>query len=231
MTSLKQAVQLVILIRYIQRYSQVIAKQSLFKRMGMHFVRLNDGSLDIYQGSGHSTPHGITFDEKANGINVVAVLGKEAWKKGVMLIEDVMIVELYVEMGIVLGALGIDHLNQTHTFMAKSVILAAGGANGLYPNVTPRIAHKMYRTTGDGYALALRAGLSLIDMEFANFRDTPPHGRLGGTLVNSLGESVMDKYAPEKGASAPRGKIVEAIYLEMRAGNGPLVIEMKGVEE
>ena len=194
--------------------------------MGMRFVRLTDGSLDIYKGSGHSAPHGITFDEKANGINVVAVLGKEAWKKGVKLVEEVMIVELFVDNGIVLGALGIDNLNQTHVFSAKTVILACGGANGLYPNVTPRIAHKMYRTTGDGYALALRAGLSLIDMEFANFRDTPPHGRLGGTLVNSLGESVMDKYAPEKGGSAPRGKIVEAIYLEMRAGNGPLVIEI-----
>ena len=198
----------------------------LLQNIGMRFVHLSDGNLDIYQGSGHSAPHGITFDEKANGINVVAVLGKEAWKKGVKLVEEVMIVELFVDNGIVLGALGIDNLNQTHVFSAKSVILASGGANGLYPNVTPRIAHKMYRTTGDGYALALRAGLALIDMEFANFRDTPPLGRLGGTLVNSLGESVMDKYAPEKGGSATRGKIVEAIYLELRAGNGPLVIEI-----
>ncbi len=203
-----------------------LQEAELLQQMGMRFVRLADGTLDIYQGSGHSVPHGITFDEKANGINVIAVLSKEAWKKGVRLAEEIMITELLVDDARIVGALGIDDQNRIHVFSAKAVVLAAGGANALYPNVAPRIAHSMYRTTGDGYALALRAGIALIDMEFANFRDTPPLGRLGGTLVNSQGEAVMSKYAPGKEGSAPRGKIVEAIYLEMRAGNGPLTIEI-----
>lgn len=203
-----------------------LSEADSLQRMGVRFVHLADGSLDFYQGSGHSVPHGITFDEKSNGINFVAVLGKEAWKKGVKLVEEVMIVELLVDNGAVLGAVGIDQDNQLKIFSAKAVVLAAGGANGLYPNVVPRIAHQIYRTTGDGYCLALRAGLSLIDMEFANFRDTPPLGRLGGTLVNSRGEPVMEKYAPRKGETAPRGTIVEAIYRELKAGHGPLHIEL-----
>lgn len=203
-----------------------LSEAESLQRMGVRFVHLADGSLDLYQGSGHSAPHGITFDEKSNGINFVAVLGKQAWKKGVKLVEQVMIIDLLVDNGTVFGAVGIDQENQIRLFPAKAVVLAAGGANGLYPNVVPRIAHPMYRTTGDGYCLALRAGLSLIDMEFANFRDTPPLGRLGGTLVNSRGEPVMEKYAPQAGGTAPRGTIVEAIYREMQAGNGPLYIEL-----
>jgi len=64
-------------------------------------------------------------------------------------------------------------------------------------------------------------------MEFANFRDTPPLGRLHGTLVNRHGEAVMEKYAPNLGGTAPRGVIVEAIYREMQAGNDPLTIELE----
>ena len=62
-------------------------------------------------------------------------------------------------------------------------------------------------------------------MEFANFRDTPPAVRLAGRYVNSKGEPFMSKYDPML-ENAPRGKIVEALYLEMQAGNEPITIEM-----
>jgi len=203
-----------------------LVEPRLLEEMGVRFVRIEGGDYDLYRGAGHSAPHGLTFDETENGINFVAVLGKEAWKRGVHIIEEVMINELIVDDHRVLGAVGVSLSNELHVFSAGAVVLAAGGANRIYPNVVPRIAHPMYRTTGDGYSLALRAGLALVDMEFANFRDTPPAARLGGRLINAEGEAFMERYEPERKEKAPRGNVVEAIYREMQAGRSPVYIEV-----
>jgi fumarate reductase (CoM/CoB) subunit A len=204
---------------------------SRLEEFGFRFVRLKDGIFDIYKGSGATAPHGLTFDEVETGLNPVVVLGKYAWKKGVQLLEDVMVTTLVVAGNRVIGALGVDRKGEGYAFSAGAVVLAAGGANGIYPNVTPRIAHKMFRTTGDGYVLALNAGLPIIDMEFANFRDTPPLGRLGGTLLNARDEDVMAKYDPGRKDGYSRGKIVEAIYLELRSNLGPLRITVSEEQE
>lgn len=195
------------------------------ERFGVRFLRQTDGSYDFYRGAGHSAPHGLTFEEGRNGVNFVAVLGKAAWKAGVELLDGVMVTDLVVVNGRVTGAVGIDSSGEVYEFSAGAVVLAAGGANRLYPNVVPRIADPMYRTTGDGYALALRAGLPLVDMEFANFRETPPAARIG-RYVNAKGEAFMEEYDPIRLDRAPRGKVVEALYLEMKRGNGPIHIEL-----
>lgn len=199
---------------------------ALLEEMGVRFVHLPDGSYDIYRGAGHSVPHGLTFDDAGNCINFVAVLGKEAWKRGVKLVEEVMITDLLVEDSRVLGAVGVDKEGNTSVFTANSIVLAAGGANGIYNNVVPRIKDPMFRTTGDGYILALGAGVPLVDMEFANFRDTPPAARLQGRYINAKGEAIMTKYDPERLEKAPRGLVVEALFREMMAGNAPIHIEI-----
>jgi len=199
---------------------------ALLEELGVRFIRHTDGSYHIYKGAGHSAPHGLTFDEAGCGITFVAVLGKEAWRRGVQLVDGVMITELLVDDGKVTGALGVGENGEIYTFSAGAVVLAAGGANNIYSNVTPRIAQYMYRTTGDGYAIAFRAGLPLVDMEFANFRDSPPAARMGGRYINARGESFMARYDPLMKEKAPRGKVVEAIYQEMQAGNGPVYIEI-----
>jgi fumarate reductase (CoM/CoB) subunit A len=192
---------------------------------GVRFVQKPDGSYDIYRGAGHSVPHGLTFDDEGNGINFVAVLGREAWKRGVRLVEHVMITGLLADGGHAVGAYGINEGGEDCVFSARAVVLAAGGANRMFPNIVPRIANTMYRTTGDGYALAARAGLPLVDMEMANFRDTPPAARLAGKYVNAKGEHFMGRYDP-MGENAPRGKVVEALYREIQAGNAPIHIEL-----
>jgi succinate dehydrogenase/fumarate reductase flavoprotein subunit len=192
--------------------------------MGVRFIHHKDGSFYFYRGAGHTVPHGVTFNETFNGANFVAVLGKEAWKRGVKLLDNVMMTELLIENNRVYGAVGIDKNGEEVTIAAGAVVLAAGGANRIFPNVVPRIADERYRTTGDGLVLGLKAGLSLVDMEMANFRDTPPAARIG-RYMNRKDEAFMSKYDPmlEK---APRGKVVEALYREMQAGNGPLYIEV-----
>jgi succinate dehydrogenase/fumarate reductase flavoprotein subunit len=204
---------------------------SRLEKMGVRFVHQADGSYDIYKGAGHSVPHGLTFDDDGNCINLISILGKEAWKKGVKLLERIMITELLVNDEKIEGAAGIDCESRPVTIKAKAVILAAGGANRLYPNTVPRIAQEMFRTTGDGYILAFDAGVPLVDMEFANFRDSPPAARLGGTYINSKGEAFMERYEPERKEKAPRGNVVEALYREIQAGNGPVYIKINEESE
>lgn len=198
---------------------------ALLEAIGVHFHRLDDGKYHIYRGDGHSVPHGLSFDAEENGLNVVSVLANEAWKRGVVLVEKVMITDLLVDDGRIFGAFGIDEAGADHVFAAGAVVLAAGGANRIFPNVVPRIADEKYRTTGDALVLALRAGLNLIDMEMANFRNSPPASRLGARYINANGDAFMAKYDP-LGEHAPRGKVVEALYREMQAGNGPIYMEI-----
>src|SRR4029079_15023910 len=84
---------------------------------------------------------------------------------------------------------------------AKTVILCTGGAGRLF-----RVTTNAHACTGDGMAMALRAGVPLKDMEFMQFHPTTlyPSGILitegcrgeGGDLLNKEGERFMKRYAP-----------------------------------
>ncbi len=155
--------------------------------------------------------------------NVVNVLRVEAEKRGVNFHEGVMITRLFKKNGCVIGAAGINQKRKFLVFSAKAVILAAGGANRLYPNIADGIEKPIYRTTGDAFSLAFYAGVPLVDMEFSQFRDSPPAGPLyGAQYFNALGERFMEKYDPEALERAPRYVVAGAIYREQQEGRGPI---------
>lgn len=110
-------------------------------------------------------------------------------------------------------------------FQGKALIFSAGGAGRLYQFST--YAHSV---TGDGDAMAYRAGIPLKDMEFIQFHPTGlvPSGILiteaaraeGGYLLNSKGERFMEKYAPTKLEEAPRDIVSRGMMWEILAGRG-----------
>ncbi len=110
-------------------------------------------------------------------------------------------------------------------FEAKAVILATGGAGRLYGFTT-----YSHQVTGDGMAIAYRAGIPLKDMEFFQFHPTGlvPSGILmteacrgeGGYLRNKYGERFMEKYAPEMMELAPRDVVSRAMWREIVEGRG-----------
>lgn len=196
--------------------------------LGVGFRKNKDGTRFLYKGAGHRIARGLTVDSP----NIVKPLCEEAEKRGVKIHEGIMITKLFYKNGKVAGAFGISRNREFFVFSSKSIILSAGGANWLYPNIAPYIIDPKYRTTGDAFLLALDAGAPLIDMEFTQFRESPPGAaRFGGRYLNSLGERFMEKYDPVALEKAPRSKVVEAVYRELREGRGPVIWEVEGIQE
>ncbi len=130
------------------------------------------------------------------------------------------------EEGHVLGALAFNiHDGEPVVIEAKTTLLATGGAGQLYRTTTNALIN-----TGDGMAMALRAGVPLQDMEFFQFHPTgiAGHGMLitegargeGGYLVNADGERLMERYAPKAKDLASRDVVSRAIATEVREGRG-----------
>ena len=110
-------------------------------------------------------------------------------------------------------------------FQSRVCILATGGAGRIYQSTT-----NAHINTGDGFGMALRAGLPLQDMEMWQFHPTGIAGAgtlvtegsrgEGGYLINKDGERFMERYAPHAKDLASRDVVARSMALEMRAGKG-----------
>jgi succinate dehydrogenase / fumarate reductase flavoprotein subunit len=128
--------------------------------------------------------------------------------------------------GLILGALVLDiESGEPMIIEAKTTLLATGGAGQIFrTNTNAKI------NTGDGMAMALRAGIPLQDMEFFQFHPTGIAGRgmlitegargEGGYLLNKDGERFMERYAPHAKDLASRDVVSRAIATEVREGRG-----------
>ena len=130
------------------------------------------------------------------------------------------------QAGYILGAVVLEiATGETLLIEAKTTLLATGGVGQLFrTNTNARI------NTGDGMAMALRAGIPVQDMEFFQFHPTGIAGKgmlitegvrgEGGFLLNKDGERFMERYAPHAKDLASRDVVSRAMAIEVREGRG-----------
>jgi len=212
------------------------------EKMGLPFNRTEDGHIDQRRFGGHTRQHGEAavrrscYSADRTGHMILQTLYQQCIKQEVEFFNEYYVLDLVLtedpqaaapgEEVAVAGVVALElSTGEIHTFRAKSVIFATGGAGKVYK--TTSNAHTL---TGDGMAIALRAGLPLEDMEFFQFHPTGLAGLgillseaargEGGILRNSEGERFMERYAPTIKDLAPRDMVARAMANEVREGRG-----------
>jgi L-aspartate oxidase len=184
------------------------------------------GKFAFAREAAHSRSRILRARGDATGNEMVRVLMAQAHRqKRIHRMDFHFTVDLVVEDGRCCGAVVLDeHSGEQFILPAKAVVLSTGGAGQIYARTT-----NPPNATGDGMAMAFRAGALLQDMEFVQFHPTalflpssPPfllseamRGE-GGQLRNHKGEAFMQRYHP-LGAMAPRDIVARAIWAEMAA--------------
>ena len=195
------------------------------EHMGVIFNRQEDGRLAQRPFGGAGFPR-TCFVADITGHVILHVIWEQSIRDSVATYDEWFAVSLIVEDGRCRGLVAMDmRTGKLHTFEAKAVILATGGLGRVYEPSTNGLI-----CTGDGTALAYRAGAALMDMEFTQFHPTTlfPSGVLitegargeGGHLLNALGERFMSDYAPERLELASRDVVSRAEQLEIESGRG-----------
>ena len=212
---------------------------------GVVFDRDADGRLALGLEAAHSFPRILHAGGDASGAGITRALADAvrllAAQGRVEIVEHAMATELILDAGQVAG---IEYLvaGTRHVLAADAVLLATGGAGRLYAQTTnPAVA------TGDGVALAFRAGAVLADLEFYQFHPTAlqtvgPDGRLRSQLVSEAvrGEGAVIRDAHGRrfvadyhplGELAPRDAVSRALALHRRAGGGQAFLDATGLED
>ncbi len=192
---------------------------------GCIFSRLPDGRIAQRPFGGAGSPR-TCYSADVTGLVILHTLWEQLERFGVKVYEEYFATALCVEDGVGSGLVAYNiRTGELELVTAKATIVATGGLGRVYAKTT-----NGYASTGDGMALAYRAGVPLMDMEFVQFHPTSlkENGVLlseaargeGAYLLNSEGERFMFQYAPNKGELASRDVVSRAEWTEIQAGRG-----------
>ena len=220
-----------------QDAAEILVRESIetvleLEHWGLPFSRTPDGKIAQRPFGGHTREFGKApvrrscYAADRTGHMILQTLYQQCIRDQVKFFNEFLVLELLVDSGRVAGVVALSIADGSlHVFHAKAVLFATGGCGRIY-----QITSNAHALTGDGMAVAWRAGVPLEDMEFFQFHPTGIY-RLGiliteaargegGKLINGRGERFMEKYAPTLGDLAPRDIVSRCIYLELRQGHG-----------
>lgn len=196
---------------------------------GVPLALRSDGSPVYSRVPGHSFPR-VLGTARSSGVDLLGPLVARARELGVRMEQGITVLSLVNDGERVYGVLGCTRQGEPVAIRAAAVVLATGGAGGLY-----LFTNNAPGSVGMGQAIALEAGLPLVDMEFVQFYPTYLHepGRprvmvfyeilvavAGATLRNSHGQDIRELYGLKDGPDLTRDRLSRAIASEIRAGRG-----------
>jgi succinate dehydrogenase/fumarate reductase flavoprotein subunit len=191
--------------------------------------------------AGHTFPGRPFTALKFSGQNLKPILTREARRRGAEIINRMMVFDLLREAGRIIGAVGVDtRADRMITFLAKSVVLGTGGCVRLYSATTPGWMFNRAdspHTTGDGRAMAYRAGAELVNMEIPMRWAGPKYfARCGkGTWVGVLKDPQDRPVGPfVKKPSRRYGDPISDSYKSLfedytRSGKGPVYMDCRSI--
>ncbi len=211
-------------------------------KIGTQFDKDEEGEYQLTREGAHSMRRILHARGDATGDEIRRALQHKVYEEGIIVYENQYIVDILMQDGRCIGVLALDAHERMTAYIARATILCTGGAGQLYINSTnPEVA------TGDGIAIAYRAGADIQDVEFVQFHPTALYGEgtpkfliseavrgEGALLLNKNGERFMPDYHP-RAELAPRDVVSRAIVDQMRKTGHPCVYEdaraIPGVKE
>ena len=188
------------------------------QQLGVQFDRRRDGELALASEGAHSTPRVLHAGGDQTGLHIQRAFSAHLADADVDVRTDVTVIDLAIDAGRCVGAV----TAHGDTVTADAVLLATGGAGALYRTTTNPAS-----ATGDGLALAFRAGAVIRDPEFVQFHPTALVSESGAFLISEAlrgegailldarGDRFMTGVHPDA-ELAPRSVVAQAICAAMR---------------
>jgi L-aspartate oxidase len=172
--------------------------------LGAMFDRDVEGRLELAREGGHSLARVVHAGGAATGVEIERALVDAVHQTAAALHENAFALDLLIEHGRCVGVIALDADGQPRVVPATNVLLATGGAGQLFAVTTNPV-----ESTGDGIAMALRAGAAVADVEFVQFHPTALHHPQmprpllsealrghGALLRDAKGERFVDELLP-----------------------------------
>lgn len=202
------------------------------EHMGLPFSRLDDGKIYQRAFGGQTRNYGSELVHRTccaadrTGHAMLHTLYQKNVEANAKFYNEWFAIDLVKSGSGIAGVMAINiETGETVFLKARATILATGGAGRIFQSTT-----NAHICTGDGFGMALRAGLPLQDMEFWQFHPTGIYGAgvlitegsrgEGGYLINKDGERYMERYAPHLKDLSCRDVVARSSMIEIREGRG-----------